>query len=32
LDWIRPIAKFVEFGLDPDCKSHQNLGFGPDLD
>jgi len=32
LDWIRATANFVEFGLDPDCKSLQNLGPGPDLD
>jgi len=32
LDWIRSIANFVEFGLDPDCESLQNLGTGPDLD
>jgi len=32
LDWIRTIANFVEFGLEPDCKSLQNLGSGPDLD
>jgi len=32
LDWIRTIASFVEFGLDPDYKSLQNLGSGPDLD
>ena len=32
LDWIRTIANFVEFGLDPGCKSFQNLGSGPDLD
>jgi len=32
LDWIRTIANFVEFGLDPDCKSLRNLGTGPDLD
>jgi len=31
LDWIRPIANFVEFGLDPNCKSLQNLGSGADL-
>jgi len=31
-DWIRTIANFGEFGLDPDCKSLQNLGSGPDLD
>jgi len=30
LDWIRTIANFVEFGLDPGCKSLQNLGSGPD--
>jgi len=28
LDWIRTIANFVKFGLDPDCKSLQNLGTG----
>jgi len=32
LDWIRTIANFVEFGLDPDCKLLQNLGSGQDLD
>ena len=32
LDWIRSIANFVEFGLDPDCESLQNLGSKPDLD
>jgi len=32
LDWIRTIANFVKCGLDPDCKSLQNLGTGPDLD
>jgi len=32
LDRIRTIANFVEFGLDPDCKTLQNLGSGPDLD
>jgi len=37
LDWtwigLDPaIANFVKFGLDPDCKSLQNLGTGPDLD
>ena len=32
LDWIRTIANFIEFGLDPDCKSPQNLGHGPVLD
>jgi len=26
LDWIRTIANFVEFGLDPECKALQNLG------
>ena len=31
LDWIGTIANFVEFGLDPDCKSLQKLGFEPDL-
>jgi len=30
-DWIR-IANFVEFRLDADYKSLQNLGSGPDLD
>jgi len=30
--WIRAIANFVEFGLDPDCKSLQNLKPRPDLD
>jgi len=29
---VRTIANFVAFGLDPDCKSLQNLGIGPDLD
>jgi len=24
LDWIRTIANFVEFGLDPGCKTLQN--------
>jgi len=32
LEWIRTIAKFVEFGLDPDCKTIPNLGWVPDLD
>jgi len=32
LDWVRTIANFFEFGLDPDCKSHQNFWPGPDLD
>jgi len=32
LDWIRTIANFVEFGLDPDYKSLKNSGTGPDLD
>jgi len=32
LDWIWNIANFVEFGLDPDCRTLQNLGSGPDLD
>jgi len=32
LDWIRTIANFVEFGLDPGYKPLQNLGSGPDLD
>jgi len=32
LGWIQDIANCVEFGLDPDCKSFQNLGSGPDLD
>ena len=32
LDWIRTIANFVEFRLDPDCKSLRKLGTGPDLD
>jgi len=32
LDWIRTLANFVEFGSDPDCKSLQNFGTGPDLD
>jgi len=32
LDWIRTHANFIEFGLDLDCKTLQNLGFGPDLD
>ena len=32
LDWFRTIVNFVEFGLDPDCKSLENLGTRPDLD
>jgi len=32
LGWTRTIANFVEFGLEPDYKSLQNLGSGPDLD
>jgi len=32
LDWIRSIAYFVEIVLDPECKSLQNIGSGPDLD
>ena len=32
LDWIRTVANFVEFGLDPECKALQNLGSGQDLD
>jgi len=32
LDWIRTIANFVEFGLDPECKSFQNLGSESDFD
>jgi len=32
LDWMRTIANFVEFGLNPNCKSLQNSGSGPDLD
>jgi len=32
LGWIRTIANFVEFGLDPGCKTLQNLGSRPDLD
>jgi len=32
LDWIRTIANFVEFGLEPDCNTLQNLGSGQDLD
>jgi len=32
LDWIRTIANFVEFGLDPECKALQNLGSRQDLD
>jgi len=32
LDWIRVIDNFVEFGLDPGCKTLQNLESGPDLD
>jgi len=32
LDWIRTIAIFVDVGLDPDCKSLQNLGTRHDLD
>jgi len=31
-DWIQIIANFIEFVLDPDCKSPQNLGSGTDLD
>ena len=31
LDWIRTIANFVKFGLDPDCKSLHNFGTGPAL-
>jgi len=31
-DWIWTIVQFVEFGLDPDYKSLQNLGSGPHLD
>jgi len=29
--WIRNIANFVEFGLDSDYQSLQNLGPGLDL-
>jgi len=32
LVWIRPIANFVEFGLNPDNKTLQNLGSGLDSD
>jgi len=32
LNWIRTIENFVEFGLDPDCKSLQNFVSGPGLD
>jgi len=32
LDWIWAIANVVEFGLDLDYKSLQNLGLGQDLD
>jgi len=32
MDWIRHIANFFEFGLDPECKALQNLGSGQDLD
>ena len=32
LDWIRIIAYFVEFGLDPSCKAFKKFGLGPDLD
>ena len=32
LDCIRIIANFIEVGLDPECKSLQNTGSGPDLD
>jgi len=32
LDWIRTIANFVEFRLDPDSKTLQNLGSGPGPD
>ena len=32
LDWIRTIANCVDFWLDVECKSFQNLGSGPDLD
>ena len=31
-DWIWSITNFVEFGMDPDCQSLQNLGSEPDLD
>jgi len=31
LDWIRDIANFVKFRLDPVCKSLQNLGTEPVL-
>jgi len=30
--WIRTIANFVEFVLDPECKALKNLGSGQDLD
>ena len=32
LDWIRTIANFVEFGVEPDYKSLKNLRSWPDLD
>ena len=32
LDWIRTIANFLEFVLDSEYNSLQNLGSGPDLD
>jgi len=32
LDWIQTTANCVEFGLDPDCKSLQNLVSGLDPD
>jgi len=32
MDLDPTIANIVVFGLDPDCKSLQNLGTGPDLD
>jgi len=32
LDWIRTMTNYVVFGLEPDYKSLQNLGSGPDLD
>jgi len=31
LDWTRTTENFVEFGLDPVCKSLEKLGPGPDL-
>ena len=32
LGWTRTIVTFDKFGLDPDCKSLQNLGTRQDLD